>query len=98
MFSNNCMNFDSAETLREQLKNDCSELKATKPKSGLVKYASLVKNHEQRIETLCEELTILKEDFKMFKLNTLNTIEQKQLEPRKTLCVTSPFSIYLQQR
>jgi len=92
------MNFDSAETLREQLKTDCSSFKSLKAKSHQVKYTALVKEHEKRIEKLCEELESLKEEFKLFKLHTLSTIEQTDLEPLKRRCVSSPFTIYLQQK
>ena len=92
------MNFNQAETLRDQLSNDCLRLKDMKPKSGQIKYNALIKAHDKRIEELCEELDNLKDAFKMFKLNTLSTIEQTNLEPRKTKCVTSPFSIYLMQK
>lgn len=92
------MNFGAGETLREQLKKDCIVFKSFKVKSQQGKYVSLTKEHEKHIEQLCEELEKLKDEFKLFKLHTLSTIEQTELEPRKRKCVSSPFSIYLQQK
>jgi len=92
------MNFEASETLREQLKKDCSNFKTFKIKSQQGKYVSLTRSHEKHIEELCEELERLKEEFKLFKLHTLSNIEQTELEPRKMKCVSSPFTIYLQQK
>ena len=92
------MNFDAAEALRTELNAGITHLKTIKTKSQQTKYNALVKRHDHSMNELLKELTILQEEFKIFKLHTLSTIENKQLPQRATKCVTNPFSIYITQR
>jgi hypothetical protein len=92
------MNFDAAEQLRTELIANIDHLKSIKTKSHQQKFNSFVKKHDVLVNDLLKELDSLKEEFNLFKLHTLSTVENKQILPRAGKCVTNPFSIYVKQK
>jgi len=92
------MNFDKTEKIREELFKNCKDLKKIKTKTKQAYFSELSKNIENNIEELCKEIVILKDEFRIFKLNTLSTIENKEINNNESKCVTSPFSIYISQK
>jgi len=92
------MNFNEAEKVRNELREDINHLKSVKMKTQQSKFNNFVKEHESHVNTLIEELESLQDEFNLFKLHTLSSIEHEEDKPRKSKCVTSPFTIYIQQK
>ena len=91
------MNFDPAEELRTQLNGQIEHLRQIKTKNQQQKFNAFVKQHEVSMNNLLKELDDLKEEFKIFKLHTLSTVEHTD-KPSRGKCVTNPFSIYVIQK
>jgi hypothetical protein len=93
------MNFDAAERLRTELNGQIDHLKTVKTKTQQNNFNSFIRNHQDSINELLKELDNLKEDFNLFKLHTLSTVELKsEQHVGRGRCVTNPFSIYVIQK
>ena len=83
------MNFLPAERLREriQLNNELLKKKTTK-------HAKILKDQNEIFVSLCSELDDLKEQFEIFKMNTLSHIEKSDYFLNNNEIITKPFEIY----